>query len=153
MKGSAFEPGLSLLSHYTGYFYAGTKPARASLPRRSGGWGGSLPHRRFQGSSFFIPPHRLGGGVGYSQPGYVFWYFVLNRVSILSIFVGRWRGPRDSVDQAVNSFVIANGLNKREFRYLLLSYTGYDFGVNVVNRVSKIEFCLKQGRKISDFCL
>ena len=32
---------------------------------------------------------------------------------------------RDSVDQAVNSFVIANGLNKKEFRYLLLSYTGY----------------------------
>ena len=27
--------------------------------------------------------------------------------------------PRDSVDQAVNSFVIANGLNKKEFRYLL----------------------------------
>ena len=99
-----------------------------------GGGGGSLPHRRFQGSSFFIPPHRLGG-VGYSQPGYVFWYFVLNRVSILSIFVGRWRGPRDSVDQAVNSFVIANGLNKREFRYLLLSYTGYRFGLNVVNNV------------------
>ena len=24
----------------------------------------------------------------------------------------------DSVDQAVNSFVIANGLNKKEFRYL-----------------------------------
>ena len=54
----------------------------------------------------------------------------------------------DSVDQAVNSF-----LNKREFRYLLLSYTGYGFGLNVLNRVSKSEFCLKQGRKISDFCL
>ena len=50
---------------------------------------------------------------------------------------------RDSVNQAVNSFVIANGLNKKEFRYLLLSYTGYQ----------KSEFCLKQGRKITYFCL
>ena len=32
------------------------------------------------------------------------------------------RAPRDSVDQAVNSFVIANGLNKKEFLNLLLSY-------------------------------
>ena len=32
------------------------------------------------------------------------------------------RAPRDSVDQAVNSFVIANGLNKKEFWNLLLSY-------------------------------
>ena len=38
----------------------------------------------------------------------------------------------DSVDQAVNSF-----LNKREFRYLLLSYTGYGFGIK----------CLKQDIK------
>ena len=45
---------------------------------------------------------------------------------------------RDSVDQAVNSFVIANGLNKKEFRYLLLSYTGYGFGLNVLNGVSKM---------------
>ena len=45
---------------------------------------------------------------------------------------------RDSVDQAVNSFVTANGLDKKEFRYLLLSYTGYGFGLNVLNRVSKI---------------
>ena len=45
---------------------------------------------------------------------------------------------RDSVDQTVTSFVIANGLNKKEFRYLLLSYTGYGFGLNVLNRVSKI---------------
>ena len=44
----------------------------------------------------------------------------------------------ESVDQDVNSFVIANGLNKEEFRYLLLSYTGYGFGLNVLNRVSKI---------------
>ena len=48
------------------------------------------------------------------------------------------RAPRDSVFQAVNSYVIANGLNKKEFRYLLLSYTGYGFGLNVLNRVSKI---------------
>ena len=38
----------------------------------------------------------------------------------------------------LNSFVIANGLNKKEFRYLLLSYTGYGFGLNVLNRVSKM---------------
>ena len=44
----------------------------------------------------------------------------------------------ESVDQDVNSFVIANGLNKEEFRYLLLSYTGYGFGFNVLNRASKI---------------
>ena len=43
----------------------------------------------------------------------------------------------DSVDEAVNSFVIANGLNKKEFPYLLLSYTGYGFGLNVLNRVGK----------------
>ena len=74
--------------------------------------------------------------------------FVLNRVSILSFFVQirasilsvSWtiNSLRDSVDQAVNSFVIANVLNKKEFRYLLLSYTGYGFGLNVLNRVSKI---------------
>ena len=70
--------------------------------------------------------------------------FVLNRVSILSLFsffkqgIFSWtiNSLRDSVDQAVNSFVIANGLNKKELRYLLLSYTGYSFGLNVLNRVS-----------------
>ena len=46
----------------------------------------------------------------------------------------------DSVDQAVNSF-----LNKREFRYLLLSYTGYGIGLNVLNRVSKIGILSKTG--------
>ena len=30
---------------------------------------------------------------------------------------------------------------------------GMVLGLNVLNRVSKSEFCLKQGRKISDFCL
>ena len=85
-----------------------------------------------------------------------FGIFVVNRVSILSLFclnqgidfinfclkqgIFSWtiNSLRDSVDQAVNSFVIANGLNKKEFRYLLLSYTGYGFGLNVLNRVSKI---------------
>ena len=50
-----------------------------------------------------------------------------------------------SVDQDVNSFVIANGLNKEEFRYLILSYTGYGFGLNVLNRVSKIGILSKTG--------
>ena len=44
-----------------------------------------------------------------------------------------------TVDRAVNSFVIANGLNKKEFRYLLLSYTAYGFGLNVLNRYQKSE--------------
>ena len=85
-----------------------------------------------------------------------FGMFILNRVSIFSFFclnqginfinfclkqgIFSWtiNSLRDSVDQAVNSFVIANGLNKKEFRYLLLSCTGYGFGLNVLNRVSKI---------------
>ena len=85
-----------------------------------------------------------------------FGIFILNRVSIFSFFclnqginfinfclkqgIFSWtiKSLRDSVDQAVNSFVIANGLNKKEFRYLLLSCTGYGFGLNVLNRVSKI---------------
>ena len=64
--------------------------------------------------------------------------FVLIRVSIFCIFSWTINSLRDSVDQAVNSFVIANGLNKKEFPYLLLSYTGYGLGLNVLNRVSKI---------------
>ena len=85
-----------------------------------------------------------------------FGIFILNRVSIFSFFclnqgidfinfclkqgIFSWtiNSLRDSVDQAVNSFVIANELNKKEFRYLLLSYTVYGFGLNVLNRVSKI---------------
>ena len=59
----------------------------------------------------------------------------LNRVSCFSWTIN---SLRDSVDQAVNSFVIADGLNKKEFRYLLLSYTGYGFELNVLNRVLKI---------------
>ena len=46
----------------------------------------------------------------------------------------------DSIDQVVNSF-----LNKKEFRYLLLSYTRYGFGLNVLNRVSKIGILSKTG--------
>ena len=38
---------------------------------------------------------------------------------------------------AVNSFVIARGLNEKELRYSLLSYTGYGFGLNVLIRVGK----------------
>ena len=64
--------------------------------------------------------------------------FVLIRVSIFCIFSWTINSLRDSVDQAVNSFVIANGLNKKEFPYLSLSYTGYGFGLNVLNRVLKI---------------
>ena len=95
------------------------------------------------------------------QPGYVFRdsclkqgidfiNFCLNQGIDFIIFclkqgIFSWtiNSLRDSVNQAENSFVIANGLNKKEFRYLLLSYTGYQ----------KSEFCLKQGRKITYFCL
>ena len=92
-----------------------------------------------------------------SQPGYVFRDFCLKQGIDFIIFC-----LNQGIDfinfclkQGIflNSFVIANGLNKKEFRYLLLSYTGYGFELNVLNRVSKSEFCLKQGRKISDFCL
>ena len=80
------------------------------------------------------------------QPGYVFQdfclkqgidfvIFCLNQGIDLSIFV---LNRISFLDRAVNSFVIANGLNKKEFRYLLLSYTGYGFWLNVLNRLSKI---------------
>ena len=80
-----------------------------------------------------------------SSTGYRFNHFCLNQgIDFIyfclkqGIFSWTINSLRDSVDQAVNSFVIANGLNKKEFRYLLLSYTGYSFGLNVLNRVSKI---------------
>ena len=65
------------------------------------------------------------------QPGYVFRDFCLKQGIDFIIFC---------LQQGIflNSFVIANGLNKKKFRYLLLSYTGYGFGLNVLNRVSKI---------------
>ena len=80
------------------------------------------------------------------QPGYVFRDFCLKQgidfinLSFFKQGIFSWtiNSLRDSVDQAVNSFVTANGLDKKEFRYLLLSYTGYGFGLNVLNRVSKI---------------
>ena len=68
--------------------------------------------------------------------------FVLNRVSILSFFC--LNQGIDFINFCLkqiiflNSVVIANGLNKKEFRYLLLSYTECGFGLNVLNRVSKI---------------
>ena len=81
------------------------------------------------------------------QTGYVFWDFCLKQgidfiIYCLKQGIFSWtiNSLHDSVDQAVNSFVIANGLNKKEFRYLLLSYTGHGFGLNVLNRVSKIGF-------------
>jgi len=88
------------------------------------------------------------------QPGYVFRDFYLKQGIDVIIFcsyqgidfiifclkqgIFSWtiNSLRDSVDQAVNSFVIANGFNKKEFRYLLLPYTEYVFGLNVKNRNS-----------------
>ena len=101
-----------------------------------------------------LPDKGLMGTCG--QPGYVFRDFCLTQGIDFIIFslnqgvdfinfclkqgIFSWtiNSLRDSVDQAVNSLVIAKGLNKKEFRYLLLSYTGYGFGLNVLNRVSKI---------------
>ena len=76
-----------------------------------------------------LPYKGLMGTCG--QPGYVFRDFCLKQGIDFIIFC---------LNQGIflNSFVIANGLNKKEFRYLLLSYTGYSFGLNVLNRVSKI---------------
>ena len=75
------------------------------------------------------------------QPGYVFRDFCLKQgIDFINlsffkqgIFSRTINSLRDSVDQAVNSFLTANGLNKNEFRYLLLSYIGYGFGLNVLN--------------------
>ena len=78
------------------------------------------------------------------QPGYEFRDFCLKQgIDFIDFCLKQgifsWiNSLRDPVDQTVTSFVIANGLNKKEFRYLLLSYTGYGFGLNVLNRVSKI---------------
>ena len=56
------------------------------------------------------------------QPGYVFRDFCLKQgIDFINfclkqgIFSWTINSLRDSVDQAVNSFVIANGLNKKEF--------------------------------------
>ena len=72
--------------------------------------------------------------------------FVLNRVSILSFFVVI----------RVSIFV----LNRVSFlddkqpvrMFYELNYSKFCFGFGL-NRVLKSEFCLKQGRKISDFVL
>ena len=86
-----------------------------------------------------LPYKGLMGACG--QPGYVFRDFCLKQgidfinLSFFKQGIFSWtiNSLRYSVDQAVNSFVTANGLNKNEFRYLLLSYTGYGFGLNVLN--------------------
>ena len=62
------------------------------------------------------------------QPGYVFRDFCLKQGIDFIIFYLKQR-------IFLNSFVIANGVNKKEFRYLLLFYTGYGFELNVLNRV------------------
>ena len=80
------------------------------------GGGGELPYKGLMGTC--------------GQPGYVFRDFCLKQGIDFIIFCVK-RGF------FINSFVIANGLNKKEFRYLLLSYTGYGFGLNVLNRVGK----------------
>ena len=75
------------------------------------------------------------------QPGYVLRDFCLKRGIHFIIF--RLNQGIDFINFCLkqgiflNSFVIANGFDKKEFRYLLLSYTGR-FRLNVLNRVSKI---------------
>ena len=65
------------------------------------------------------------------QPGYVYRNFCLKQgIDFINFCL------KQSI--FLNSAVIANGLNKKEFRYLLLPYTGYGFGLNVFNGVSKI---------------
>ena len=56
-----------------------------------------------------LPYKDLMGTCG--QPGYVFREFCLKQ----GIFSWTKNSLRDSVDQAVNSFVITNGLNKKSF--------------------------------------
>ena len=63
--------------------------------------------------------------------------FVLIRVSIFCIFSWTINSLRDSVDQAVNSFVIANGLNKERVSIFII----------VLHRVWFRVKCLKQGIK------
>ena len=73
------------------------------------------------------------------QPGYVFRDFCLQQGIDFIIFCLN-HGINFCLKQSIflNSFVIANGLDTKEFRYLLLSYTGYGFGLNVLYRVSTI---------------
>ena len=54
----------------------------------------------------------------------------------------------------INSFLVANKLNKEKFRCLLLSYTGYSVVLNVLNsRVSKIGIVLNRVGKSVIFVL
>ena len=84
------------------------------------------------------PPPRGGGVLPYKglmgmcgQPWYVFRDFCLKQgIDFINFCLKH--------GIFLNSVVIANGLNKKEFRYLLLSYTEYGFGLNVLNRVLKI---------------
>ena len=73
-----------------------------------------------------LPYNGLMGTCG--QPGYVFRDFCLKQGIDFIIFRLKQR-------IFLNSFVIVNGVNRKEFRYLLLSYTGYGFRLNVLNRV------------------
>ena len=76
-----------------------------------------------------LPNKGLTGTCG--QPGYVFRDFCLNQgIDFINFCLKQ--------GIFLNSFVIPNGLNKKEFRYLLLSYTGYGLGLNVFNKVPKI---------------
>ena len=65
-----------------------------------------------------------------SQPGYVFRDFCLKQGIDFIIFC---------LNQGILSWTINSLRTKlRQNFYLLLSYTGYGFGLNVLNRVSKI---------------
>ena len=94
---------------------------------RGGGGRGVLPNKGLMGT----------GG----QPGYVLRDFCLKHGIHFIIF--RLNQGIDFINFCLkqgiflNSFVIANGFDKKEFRYLLLSYTGR-LRLNVLNRVSKI---------------
>ena len=111
--------------HYTGYdgkasryykYEHSLNLCQIFLPRMWHGWGGGgvLPYKGLMGTC--------------GQPGYVFRYFYLKQGIDFIIFCLKQH-------IFLNSFVIANGVNKKEFRYLLLSYTGYGFGLNVLSRV------------------
>ena len=110
--------------HYTGYngkasryykYEHSLNLCQIFLPRMctGRGWGRVLPYKGLMGTC--------------GQPGYVFRDFCLKQGIDFIIFC---------LKQLIflNSFVIANGVNKKEFRYFL-SYTGYGFGLNVLNRV------------------
>ena len=117
-------------------------------------WDGGLIKQKIKGNSALyiytdevlqlicrcIVVRGLMGACG--QPGYVFRDFCFKQGIDFIIFC-----LNQGIDfinfclkQGIflNSFVIANGWNKKEFQYLLLSYTACGFGLNVLNRVSKM---------------